>query len=88
MKGAHVGWAAASRPAGPRTRTLSARAIRPLGIFFWGATATLGAWCELREDFRNFRIDRIEDRADVVNSLGKANSLKRIESSEFDRDQF
>ena len=21
--------------------------------------ATLGAWCELREDFRNFRLDRI-----------------------------
>ncbi|MCP4898153.1 MAG: YafY family transcriptional regulator [bacterium] len=36
------------------------RILRPLGIFFWGATATLGAWCELRDDFRNFRIDRIE----------------------------
>jgi len=38
----------------------SDRTIRPLGIFFWGATATLGAWCELREAFRNFRLDRIE----------------------------
>jgi len=38
----------------------SDRVIRPLGIFFWGAVATLVAWCELREDFRNFRIDRIE----------------------------
>ncbi len=38
----------------------SNRMIRPLGIFFWGATATLGAWCELREGFRNFRLDRIE----------------------------
>jgi predicted DNA-binding transcriptional regulator YafY len=38
----------------------SERRIRPLGIFFWGAVATLGAWCELREDFRNFRLDRIE----------------------------
>ncbi len=37
----------------------SERTIRPLGIFFWGAVATLGAWCELREDFRNFRLDRI-----------------------------
>ena len=36
------------------------RTIRPLGVFFWGATATLGAWCELREDFRNFRLDRIK----------------------------
>ena len=23
-------------------------------------SGTLGAWCELREDFRNFRLDRIE----------------------------
>jgi len=38
----------------------SDRMIRPLGIFFWGATATLGAWCELREGFRNFRLDRIK----------------------------
>lgn len=38
----------------------SERIIRPLGIFFWGAVATLGAWCELRQDFRNFRLDRIE----------------------------
>ncbi len=37
----------------------SERVIRPLGIFFWGAVATLGAWCELRQDFRNFRVDRI-----------------------------
>ena len=35
------------------------RIIRPLGVFFWGAVATLGAWCELRRDFRNFRVDRI-----------------------------
>ena len=36
------------------------RRLRPLGLYFWGSTWTLGAWCELREDFRNFRIDRIE----------------------------
>ena len=40
--------------------SMTDRTIRPLGIFFWGATASLGAWCELREAFRNFRIDRIE----------------------------
>lgn len=38
----------------------SRRAVRPLGAFFWGRTWTLAAWCELREDFRNFRVDRIE----------------------------
>src|ERR1700730_452416 len=35
------------------------RTIRPLGVFFWGKTWPLAAWCELRVGFRNFRLDRI-----------------------------
>lgn len=35
------------------------RVIRPLGLFFWGRTWTVGGWCELREDHRTFRVDRI-----------------------------
>lgn len=38
----------------------SARTVRPLGCFYWDAVWILGAWCELRGDFRNFRVDRIE----------------------------
>jgi len=38
----------------------SARSVRPLGLYYWGATWTLAAWCEMRRDFRNFRIDRME----------------------------
>jgi predicted DNA-binding transcriptional regulator YafY len=38
----------------------SERVLRPLGLYFWGSTWTLAAWCELREDYRNFRLDRIE----------------------------
>ena len=37
------------------------RTVRPLGVFFWGRTWTLAAWCEMRTDFRNFRLDRIKD---------------------------
>ena len=37
----------------------SQRRLRPLGLFFWGGAWSLGAWCELRSDFRNFRLDRI-----------------------------
>ena len=37
------------------------RIIRPLGVFFWGKTWTLAAWCELRVDFRNFRLDRVSE---------------------------
>jgi len=39
------------------------RTVRPLGVFFWGRTWTLAAWCELRNDFRNFRLDRASDPA-------------------------
>ncbi len=35
------------------------RDIRPLGLWFWGKVWTLIAWCEMRGDFRAFRIDRI-----------------------------
>ncbi|MEZ5702772.1 MAG: YafY family protein [Burkholderiaceae bacterium] len=38
---------------------LSQRTVWPLGCFFWGKVWTLAAWCELRSDFRSFRIDRI-----------------------------
>jgi len=37
----------------------SNRCIHPLGCFFWGEGWTLLAWCELRDDFRSFRIDRM-----------------------------
>jgi predicted DNA-binding transcriptional regulator YafY len=37
------------------------RTIRPLGVFFWGRTWTLAAWCEMRTGFRNFRLDRISE---------------------------
>jgi len=37
------------------------RDVRPLGVFFWGRTWTLAAWCEMRSDFRNFRLDRISE---------------------------
>lgn len=39
----------------------SERTVRPLAIFYWGSTWVLTAWCELRADFRNFRLDRIQD---------------------------
>lgn len=38
----------------------SMRTVRPLGCFYWGQVWTLAAWCESREDFRNFRVDRIQ----------------------------
>jgi predicted DNA-binding transcriptional regulator YafY len=37
----------------------SHREVRPLGLYFWGGTWTLASWCEMRKDFRTFRVDRI-----------------------------
>ncbi len=36
------------------------RTVRPLSINFFGPGWLLAAWCELAEDFRCFRLDRIE----------------------------
>ncbi|MCF6217857.1 MAG: WYL domain-containing protein [Gammaproteobacteria bacterium] len=39
----------------------SSRTVHPLGLFYWGRTWTLVAWCELRNQFRHFRLDRMSD---------------------------
>ncbi|MCB1485961.1 MAG: YafY family transcriptional regulator [Bauldia sp.] len=36
------------------------RVVWPLALHFWGRVWTLAAWCELRDDFRTFRVDRAE----------------------------
>lgn len=41
-------------------RTPSTRIVWPLGLVFWGSVWTLVAWCELRQDHRMFRLDRID----------------------------
>jgi len=38
----------------------SERTVWPLAMNFWGKVWTLAAWCELRDDFRTFRVDRAE----------------------------
>lgn len=42
----------------------SHRTVRPLGIWFWGKVWTMVAWCELRNDFRMFRLDRIVEMSE------------------------
>jgi predicted DNA-binding transcriptional regulator YafY len=37
----------------------SDRVLRPLALFYWGKVWTLAAWCETRQGFRNFRLDRM-----------------------------
>ena len=55
----------------------SKRVVRPLGCFFWGKVWTLGAWCETRQDFRSFRLDRMQKItvSDIHFSLEAGKSL-------------
>lgn len=39
--------------------TYSVRTVRPFALGFFDHTQLMVAWCELRQDFRNFRLDRI-----------------------------
>ena len=42
---------------GHRTR----RTVRPIAMAYYVDVTLLGGWCELRNDFRNFRVDRISN---------------------------
>lgn len=59
--------------------TATTRTIRPLGLWFWGKVWTLVAWCELREDFRMFRADRMS----VLESHGRHREEKGKKLSDF-----
>ena len=52
---------------------LTLRILRPLGCFYWGKVWTLAAWCEVRDGFRSFRLDRI---ASVLQIDGKDGQFK------------
>ncbi|MEZ4264973.1 MAG: YafY family protein [Myxococcota bacterium] len=54
------------------------RIVWPLGLFFWGRTWTLGAWCEIREDYRSFRIDRIVSADDVGTAKTRTGELPTL----------
>ncbi len=44
-----------------RNGAITERAVRPLALFGLAGAEVLIAWCEQREDFRVFRLDRILD---------------------------
>ena len=46
-----------------RNEAATQRRVWPLGLVYWGARWTIGAWCELREGFRNFDVERMQDVA-------------------------
>ena len=40
-------------------KEITERTVKPVGLFFWGYGWSLSAWCELRQAFRSFGLDRI-----------------------------
>ncbi|MCC5655006.1 YafY family transcriptional regulator [Nostoc sp. XA013] len=40
---------------------LSQRVVFPLGLFYWSGKWTVGTWCILRNAYRDFRVDRIQN---------------------------
>lgn len=64
----------------------SLRRVWPLGCFYWGKVWTMAAWCELRSDFRGFRIDRVAafevlpDRFAPVPGRTLADMLRQVEA--------
>ena len=45
--------------------TLSTRRVKPMALLFFKDATLLSGYCELRQDFRHFRIDRIESLTDT-----------------------
>lgn len=56
----------------------SLRDVEPICLAFWGQAWTLGGWCRTRQDFRNFRLDRMSsmDLLDEVFDLAPARDLR------------
>lgn len=49
--------------------TPSERTICPVGLYFWGDRWSVAAWCELRQDWRSFRPDRMESLVPLEDSF-------------------
>ena len=56
----------------------SERTVRPLALSFYPPRWLLVGWCELRQDFRSFRLDRIE-RCELGRELFVDEPGKRLE---------
>ena len=54
------------------------RTIWPVALAYYVDVTLIGAWCELRQDFRNFRADRVH-AADILDDLFPADDGRLIE---------
>jgi predicted DNA-binding transcriptional regulator YafY len=58
---------------------MSGRKVWPLGSFFWGAVWTLVAWCEKRQAFRSFRLDRIQSMTALAETFKLSDGQRLID---------
>ncbi|WP_331373689.1 helix-turn-helix transcriptional regulator [Sinorhizobium chiapasense] len=57
----------------------SERTVRPLALIYYSEHAMMVAWCELRQDIRNFRADRVEHCEPVDDFFhGEGNDLRQL----------
>ena len=67
------------------------RIVHPLTLLYWGYSWAVGAWCELRQDFRNFRVDRIVEARALTTQFqdepGKRleDYFRAVDASEYQR---
>lgn len=59
----------------------TSRSVRPLALVFFSPVWLLLGWCETRKDFRNFRLDRI-DNLTVTPARFRHEKGKRVEDYE------
>jgi predicted DNA-binding transcriptional regulator YafY len=50
---------------------LTERPIWPVTLAYYEEKQIIGAWCTMRQDFRNFRIDRVRSAAPSENRFGR-----------------
>lgn len=48
-----------------RNQSISTRKVIPIGILFYGGYWHMIAWCDLRKEYRDFRVDRIRKLQDL-----------------------
>jgi predicted DNA-binding transcriptional regulator YafY len=56
----------------------SERTVRPIALIYYSHYANIVAWCELRQDIRNFRTDRVAHSRLVADFFsGQGDALRR-----------
>ena len=66
----------------------TARVIWPIGVAFFDSRRIIAGWCEMREDFRSFRADRIEKiKLKAVRYPGRRRDLVKQWRAQVDADR-